>query len=493
MEVFQGAKFDSFAEFDQKFRDFQVTTNTLFVTKASKTVDVVNARLSAGLTRLDAKLKFANVSYACKHGGTARKTGTGIRPHQRTMKKECPAKVVLAARRASQQLEITAINLDHNHEISSEIYKTYPECRQLNAEEVNFVVPLMELNVQPSLIVEKLRQETGKAIIAKDIHNLKCATRGQDEAGQLIKELRKCEEDYGAKVILITDENKELQILFLQTPHMQQAFKSFPEVVLLDATYCTNKLRMPLFVLVVQDGSGLSHVVAYAFVSSEQQHVVTRLLQTFVQENPAAEDTKVVVVDKDFTEVNAVKAAFPGSPVVQLCEFHVKRAFQTAAAQIGKSPEERERLLTSFCEMLHAPTPSTYNEAKEEFDRYASAEAASYFTKNWGGITDMRVRHLCDREFTGGNNTTNRVESHNAKIKNVLSSSCKLHEAVRGLLKISTSMSQEAHHKTSLLKTCDFYCHEVRGGVQEQCSKKLTPYACKLVSGELAQLHDDPR
>lgn len=78
------------------------------------------------------------------------------------MKKECPAKVVLAARRASQQLEITAINLDHNHEISSEIYKTYPECRQLNAEEVNFVVPLMELNVQPSLIVEKLRQETGK-------------------------------------------------------------------------------------------------------------------------------------------------------------------------------------------------------------------------------------------------------------------------------------------------------------------------------------------
>lgn len=146
---------------------------------------------------------------------------------------------------------------------------------------------------------------------------------------QLLEELKKCKENYGAKVILITDEHKELQILFLQTPHMQQAFKSFPEVVLLDATYRTNKLHMPLFVLVVQDGSGLSHVVAYAFVSSEQQHVVTRLLQTFVEENPAAIDTKVVIVDKDFTEVNAVKAAFPGSPVVQLCEFHVKRAFQT--------------------------------------------------------------------------------------------------------------------------------------------------------------------
>ncbi|XP_077550719.1 uncharacterized protein LOC144163944 [Haemaphysalis longicornis] len=188
MEVFQRAKFDSFAEFDQKFRDFQVTTNTRFLTKASRTADVVNCRRSGGLARLDAKLKFGNVTYACKHGGTARKTGTGIRPHQR--KKECPAKVVLAGRQATQQLEITAINLDHNHAISSEIYKTYPECCQLISTGVNFVVPLMELNVQPSLIVEKLRQEAGKAIIAKDIHNLKRATRGQDEAVQLLKEPR---------------------------------------------------------------------------------------------------------------------------------------------------------------------------------------------------------------------------------------------------------------------------------------------------------------
>lgn len=83
MEICLGAKYDSFAEFEQAFRDFQVRTNTLFVTKASKTVGVVNERLSAGLTRLDTKLKFANVTYACKHGGAPRLTATGIRPQQR--------------------------------------------------------------------------------------------------------------------------------------------------------------------------------------------------------------------------------------------------------------------------------------------------------------------------------------------------------------------------------------------------------------------------
>ncbi|KAL3224807.1 hypothetical protein MRX96_049418 [Rhipicephalus microplus] len=153
-----GAKFDSDFEFDRAFRDFQVATNILFVTKASKTVDVVNSRLFAGLTKLGSKLKFTNITYVCKHGGVVRKTGTGLRPQQRTMKKDCMAKIIVTARRASQLLEVTVVNLEHNHEVSSETYKAYSECRQLN-EEVNFVRPLIELNVRPSLIVKKLRQE----------------------------------------------------------------------------------------------------------------------------------------------------------------------------------------------------------------------------------------------------------------------------------------------------------------------------------------------
>ncbi|EEC00165.1 hypothetical protein IscW_ISCW016218 [Ixodes scapularis] len=92
MAIHVGAKFNSFAEFEQEFRVFQVTTNTLFVTK----------------------------------------------------------------------LEITELKVEHNHEVSPEIFRTYPECRQLNTEEINFVKSLRELNVRPSLIVEKLREQSGR-------------------------------------------------------------------------------------------------------------------------------------------------------------------------------------------------------------------------------------------------------------------------------------------------------------------------------------------
>ncbi|KAL1467504.1 hypothetical protein MTO96_042131 [Rhipicephalus appendiculatus] len=77
------------------------------------------------------------------------------------MKKDCPAKIIVTACRASQLLEITAANLKRNHEVSPETYKAYSECHQLNDEEVNFVRPLIELNVRPSLIAEKLRKKTG--------------------------------------------------------------------------------------------------------------------------------------------------------------------------------------------------------------------------------------------------------------------------------------------------------------------------------------------
>lgn len=104
----------------------------------------------------------------------------------------------------------------------------------------------------------------------------------------------------------------------------------------------------------------------------------------------------------------------------------------------------------------------------------------------------MWVQHLCNREFNSRNNTTNRVGSINGKIKNILSSSSKLHEALRAILKMSCSMYQEARHKAFLLKTCEFNSQQESENVEKQCAKLLTPYACALASEELAKIQGDP-
>lgn len=83
MEIKVGARFASYDEFDRALRKLQLQTNALFVKKTTKSVEVVNAHLASGAVELDRKLKFANATFTCKHGGNHRTRGTGIRPNQR--------------------------------------------------------------------------------------------------------------------------------------------------------------------------------------------------------------------------------------------------------------------------------------------------------------------------------------------------------------------------------------------------------------------------
>lgn len=198
------------------------------------------------------------------------------------MKQNCPATVVIAARREDQQLEVTKVDCNHSHELSNDLFQSYPENRRLTDEEKIYALPLMELNVLPSVVAGKLNDRTGKTVLPKDLHNMRASVQGTDEVEQLINEIENRRSKHNAKIVPVTDESKELQVLFIQTPHMQRAFQAFPEVLLLDATYKTNKLKMPLFVFLVQDGCGNSQVVSYAFVASEQLHNVSAVLDIFV-------------------------------------------------------------------------------------------------------------------------------------------------------------------------------------------------------------------
>lgn len=82
------------------------------------------------------------------------------------MKNDCPAKIVFAARRGSQELEITCTVLDHNHETTDDMFASYPECRRLNDDEAKLVQPLIEMKVRPTCIIQKLKEETGKIVFA---------------------------------------------------------------------------------------------------------------------------------------------------------------------------------------------------------------------------------------------------------------------------------------------------------------------------------------
>ncbi|KAL1468247.1 hypothetical protein MTO96_025555 [Rhipicephalus appendiculatus] len=148
MEIGVGARFASYDDFYSASRKLQLRTNALFVKKTSKSADVVNTHLVSGAVKLEGKLEVHQRNFH--------------KQARRTMKKDCPARIVIAARRASQDLEVTSVVLEHDHETTSDMLASYPECRRLNEHEAQVLQPLLELNVRPSLIVQKLNEDTGE-------------------------------------------------------------------------------------------------------------------------------------------------------------------------------------------------------------------------------------------------------------------------------------------------------------------------------------------
>ena len=63
-----------------------------------------------------------------------------------------------------------------------------------------------------------------------------------------------------AVVEISTDSNNVLSRVFFQKQSWQNMYARYPELILIDATYKLNNLRMPMYILVVVDGIGESKI-----------------------------------------------------------------------------------------------------------------------------------------------------------------------------------------------------------------------------------------
>ena len=107
-------------------------------------------------------------------------------------------------------------------------------------------------------------------------------------------------------------EDKVFNGLLFQDALMKETFAAYPEVLMVDATYKLNELRMPLYLMIVVDSSGQSEIVGVFITALETEEAISKMVQAFKDQNPAWPSTKVVMSDKDFVEraVSAVSLVF---------------------------------------------------------------------------------------------------------------------------------------------------------------------------------------
>ena len=91
-----------------------------------------------------------------------------------------------------------------------------------------------------------------------------------------------------------TNSNNVLSSVFFQKQSWQNMYARYPQLILIDATYKLNNLRMPMYILMVVDGNGESEIIALWLVVYEDKDTISHLMDIFVKHNDTA-NTKCIM------------------------------------------------------------------------------------------------------------------------------------------------------------------------------------------------------
>ena len=72
MAICVGDEFDSYESLKRKVEEIERTSNCVFVTECSKTVESANKQAKDGQMLYDSRFKYRYVKLACKHAGSVR-------------------------------------------------------------------------------------------------------------------------------------------------------------------------------------------------------------------------------------------------------------------------------------------------------------------------------------------------------------------------------------------------------------------------------------
>lgn len=80
-------------------------------------------------------------------------------PSHRTYKLQCPAAISVTANREKEKLVVLKVVSDHNHDVSSEIFKRYPEQRRLDLATEALATTMLDLKVKVKSIQDHIQSQ----------------------------------------------------------------------------------------------------------------------------------------------------------------------------------------------------------------------------------------------------------------------------------------------------------------------------------------------
>lgn len=286
----------------------------------------------------------------------------------------------------------------------------------------------------------------------------------------------------GAIVEVSKDDNDVLSSVYFQTQEWRNMYTHFPELILIDATYKLNNLRMPLYIMMVVDGNGESEVIALWLVVHEDKTTIGHLMDTFIKHNDTS-NTRCIMADKDFTERQIFAEKIPGAELM-ICLFHTLRTFrrEITPEKVGITAAQKVMVLELITKLVYARDEDEYCKFYQQLKETKLKQVLQYYDENWHGIKEQWVEGLKREACHYLNSTNNRIESINHKIKSVVTKHSSLLNFFQDLMKCFDSLALERDHRTAMVfEKCAVNVFPINNYLF-QYQSLLTPYAYSFVA-----------
>ncbi|KAG6990012.1 PKS-NRPS hybrid synthetase [Fusarium oxysporum f. sp. conglutinans] len=346
----------------------------------------------------------------------------------------------------------------HNHEPS--LHPTaHPSHRQLSREDQLKVQNLSNAGIVPKKIRSYLREHSDTIATQQDIYNCiseskRALAKGQSTIHALADELNK--EGFWSRICL--DDKGVVTAVIFAHPDSLLYVKSYPEVLIMDCTYKTNKYKMPLLDIVGIDACQKTFCVAFAFLSGEEEAdfnwALTRLRSLFEEHGIGL--PSVILTDRQLALMNAISSltCFPEASLL-LCIWHINKAVLSncmPAFAKGRDHtegiEEWREFYRLWQEIAYSKTKEAYNERLQKFrERYEADHLieVGYIITIWlEPHKEKFVRAWTDQWLHFEQYATSRCEGIHHLVKSDMNSSqADLFEAWRVIKRVITNQLSE--------------------------------------------------
>ena len=226
----------------------------------------------------------------------------------------------------------------------------------------------------------------------KDLHNLlqkitQLSRGGLSEDEILINTLKDFSSVAGNYCTVHQDSNSVAKTISITSNHMIKMFDMFPEVVLVDTTFNTNKNGYKLFSMMIHDSFGKGQHVQHSLMERETKSCFRNAFDHFKKYNDYSK-IKVFITDKDFTEIECLEQNFPSARVL-LCQFHVLKWLKQHIhhERFGNlSQSTKDHIYCAIYYMVYAKNEETYQFSKaymEDILQNNNTCFLEYFNQNW--------------------------------------------------------------------------------------------------------------